>query len=304
MVSTAQGRIIRGTISTLVAVATALLMIAGCTLGPAEPKAHHTSRPSAPELSSPSAPGAAEFPDASSTGVPPGTVLRPTGSLTVTQDGAVIDSVAVTGVISVEADNVTVRRTLVNSTGRYPIRVTNGHGGLLVEDAEIDGQGVGKGAVCCSNYRVLRVDIHDVFEGPRLGDNTAIEDSYVHHLLHCSDCHVDALQTDVGSNVVIRGNNIQAYNPQTGRQNNAAYQFGSPRDRQDEILVEGNLLNGGNYTVNGGGGKSRDAEAVFRDNRFGREFRYGPVANFGPRVSFDSSNVWNDTGAPIVSPTN
>lgn len=241
------------------------------------------------------------FPDASNTGVPANTVLRESGSITIRQDGAVLDALHVTGTVKVAADNVTIRKSLVDNTGLYPIRLVGGHRNLVIEDTEINGNGKGSSAVCCDNFTLRRVNIHDVFEGPRLNGNVMILDSYVHHLLRCEWCHIDCVQTTGGSNIVVRGNNLQAYNPDIKYLANAAYQIGTSQGSAEGILVENNLLNGGNFTLNAGGGRVMDgAEAVFRGNRFGRDFRYGPVTNIGPRSNFDDSNVWNDTGLPVL----
>ncbi|MDQ4034005.1 MAG: carbohydrate-binding protein, partial [Actinomycetota bacterium] len=199
------------------------------------------------------------FPDSSTTGVPKSVELAPSGSLTVSEDGAVVESRKITGTVTVKANDVVIRKTLIESDGLYAIKIMPGYRNLVVEDTEIDGGGVGSAAVCCSNYSLLRVDIHDVTEGPRLGSNTAVEDSYIHHLHRCDSCHIDALQTTGGTDITIRRNNLQAYNPTTGYLMNAAYQFGTTQGPVTDVLVEDNFMNGGNYTVNGGGGGTSDA---------------------------------------------
>lgn len=293
----------RGGSITAVAVAVAVVASAlvSCTPVAREPAVPDPAAAGQPAGSAvvPAAPPVPVFPDESTTGVPDATVLRPIDSIRITEDGFVLDSVHVNGSISVEADDVVIRRTRVDNNGLYAIRMGESHRNLLVEDSEIDGNGEGAAAVCCSDFTLRRVDIHHVFEGPRVNGDVVIVDSYIHHLLRCEDCHIDALQTTAGSNIEITGNNLQAYNPETGDQANAAYQFGSTQGAVDDVSVKGNLLNGGSYTVNGGGGGTSDSAVTFRDNRFGRDFRYGPVANLGPQVEFDSSNVWHDTGEPL-----
>src|SRR6202012_4821296 len=53
------------------------------------------------------------YPDPSNTGVPPGIALAPSGSLSITQPGAVAPGLQVTGTIQVLADNVTIENTRV-----------------------------------------------------------------------------------------------------------------------------------------------------------------------------------------------
>ncbi len=246
------------------------------------------------------APGTRGFPSASTTGVPSGTKLSPSGGMTVTSDGAVIDSKLISGGVVVKANNVTIRNSLIRTSSHYAIKLASGYSGLVVQDTEIDGLGASGPAVVGSGYTLRRMNIHNITEGPRLGSNTTVESSYIHHLVRCSGCHIDALQSTGGSNIVIRGNNLQAYNPDTKDPVNAAYQFGEEFSPLRNVLVSGNLMNGGNYTVNGGGGGTTGAQVTFRDNRFQRDFRYGPIGNLFSGVSFDSSNVWDDTGAPVT----
>ena len=70
------------------------------------------------------------FPNASNTGVPAGVSLKPSGSITVTQNGAVLDGLDVSGSIRVQANNVTIKRTRIRNPGGQAITVspsTSGH---------------------------------------------------------------------------------------------------------------------------------------------------------------------------------
>ena len=248
----------------------------------------------------------ADFPDEASTGVPDGTELEDSGSLMITEDGAVVEDMDIDGTVTVAADDVTIRRSVIHGEGRYGIEVESGYDGLLVEDVEIDGEDIESAAVCCSNYTLRRVDIHDVTEGPRAGSNVTIEDSYVHHMRRCRDrsfeegCHIDAVQSTDGTDIVIRGNNLQAYNPDTGITMNAAFMFGEDLGDLRDVRFEGNLVNGGNYTINGGGSGTTEAEVEILGNYFGRDYRHAPAGNLGPNVVFDDSNVYLDTGLPVL----
>jgi hypothetical protein len=241
----------------------------------------------------------AGFPNASTTGVPAGVTLTPSGSITITQDGTVIDGLEITGTVTVNANNVTIRRTLIKNTGSIPVRV-NGKG-LVMEDSEIDGQGGGNPAVAYSNYTLLRVNIHDVAEGPRIsGGNVTIEASYIHNLLQVGSNHTDAVQSTGGSNIILRGNTIQVNNPQTGSYGNAAFQFGEEDSPIRACTVDGNLFDGGNYTINGGGGGTTGAACTFLNNQFQSDFRYGPRGNLGPNTVWDAAtNVWFGTGIAL-----
>lgn len=251
------------------------------------------------------APAPGGFPDASSTGVQSGVNLRPSGSIHVTQDGTVIDGRHVSGTITVSADNVTIRNTLIQGGGdRYPIRLTDGATNTLIEYVEVDNQGstgigifIGSSA---SHTTVRYVDIHSAEDGIRIqGDNTTIEYSFVHDLARQSGGHHDSIQIRSGDNITIRGNNLQAYVASIDDPMNAAIQIGSlvGDDRISNLLVINNLMNGGNFTINGGGRDEVDS-ARYSGNKFGRDCRYGAAGNIQHSV-WESSNVWLDNGEPV-----
>lgn len=280
-------------------VATAMPPAAGETPLPTtttapKPTTTTTAAP-APALPSGTPADSGGFPNSSTTGVKAGVSLAPSGSMTVTEPGKVIENLHIRGTVTIEADNVTIRNTLIDNTGTYPIRTTNGNTNLLVEDVEIKGNGQGNVAVYGGNYTLRRVDVHGTLDGPRVeGNNVVIEDSYVHHLHRVDGGHHDAIQIIRGVNVKIRGNNLQAYNPDTNDPMNAAIQVGSLNGPTGEVLVENNLMNGGNYTVNAG--KSEGNSFTFRNNTFGDDARFG-IYSDGPGVTW-VGNVMEGSGAP------
>jgi hypothetical protein len=230
------------------------------------------------------------FPDASTTG--PSGDLQASGSITADQDGQVIENLHVQGTITVNASNVTIRNTLVDSNDTYPIRI-QGATNLVVEDSEIDGNGVASVAILHGEYTLRRVDIHDVRDGPRIeGDNVRIEDSYIHHLTRVPDGHHDAIQIRSGVGIDIVGNTIEAWNASTGDPMNAAIQIGSLNGPLDDLTVENNYMDGGNYTINA---VKSAGTSIFRNNVFGPNARYGTLAD-GPGVTFDGSNVMQSGG--------
>ncbi|MGH3451210.1 MAG: hypothetical protein ACRDQW_10885 [Haloechinothrix sp.] len=260
------------------------------------PRSIATATPTTSPTST-SAPTASGFPNATNTGVPTGTSLTATGSLTVTRDGTVIDAKLVRGTIKVQADNVTIRRTKIENDGNYPIQLDPTNRGLLIEDTEIDGNGIAGIAVLQSHYTLRRVNIHDVIDGPRIvGDNVLIEDTYIHHLSRRRDSHNDSIQIRGGTNIVIRHNNLQAYRAETDDPMNAAIQTGSLVMPLKGVLIERNLMNGGNYTINAGGPSVENW--VARYNRFGRDCRYGVVQGLDSHDTW-IGNVWHDTGETI-----
>lgn len=244
------------------------------------------------------------WPGPGTTGVPAGTQLKSSGSLSITTAGAVISGLNINGCVDVKASNVTIKRSKINcSSGLYAVRTYDNVRSLVVEDVEIDGGGQTSAAVCCGNYTLRRVNVHSTIDGPRLGSNTTIVDSWVHHLSRVSGSHNDALQTTGASNIVVRHNRLEPYNPSTGDPFNAALMIGSTTGPEVRNLsFEDNFCNGGNYTI----GIRDDLNAsgiVIRRNTFGTNYRYGVVARWNhPGISWEtSSNVFLSSGKPVAT---
>ena len=231
---------------------------------------------------------------ADNTGVPTGVALRASAGLTITRAGTVIDGLHIRGRVVVKADNVTIRRTIIDSTAIYPVQQDSSNRGLVVEDSEIDGNGKASVAILKGNYTLRRVDIHSVKDGPRIeGDNVLIEDSWIHDLTRVKGGHHDTIQIRKGINIILRGNSLTAN--KSGDPMNAAIQIGSALGTVpiSGLLVEDNFLDGGNYTINGG--SSWVTKATYRNNRFGRNYRYGVKTNLGGGSTWESSNVFDDS---------
>lgn len=262
------------------------------------PEPTESEEPTQEPAPEPSAPSFSGFPDASNTGVPAGVSLRSSGSLTITTPGTVIDGLDVNGSIDVQADNVTIRNSRVSTgSARYPIRVHPGVTGVLIEHVEVSNEGGdGKGIYFNSGSGTVRYsNIHSAEDGIFItADNVTVEYNYVHTLMRNAGAHPDAIQIRGGDNVTIRGNNLQAIHPQTGV-SNAAIQIGSlVGDTITNFRVTDNLMNGGRFTINGGGRGEVDS-AVYSGNQFGRDHQYGVAGNIENSV-WDASNVYADNG--------
>lgn len=232
-------------------------------------------------------------PNATNTGVPSGVSLTSSGSITVTTNGAVIDARHITGSITVKANNVTIKRSKISSSSYYPIRLYSGYSGLLVEDVEIAGNGCSAGIVF-GGYTARRVHVYGCADGLKAGNNTTIENSYIHDLYKTSTSHNDGIQSPGGSNIVIRNNNIAHRKQQT-----SAILLQTDNAPIDNVLIEGNWLDGGNFVVysrnHKGGGDPTNVRII--NNRFGRNYVYGLFSIDG--MVKKSGNVWDDTGEPI-----
>lgn len=246
----------------------------------------------------------ARWPDQTNTGVPDGVTLRDSGSVEVKEDGAVIDGLHIRGELTISANDVVVRNTIVETnTDLYAVLITNGVTGVVLENIEVNNlDGAGINVYFQGGSGVLRAaDIRAGVDGVRIeADDVVVEDSYIHHLHRQPDGHHDTIQIRKGDNVTLRRNNLQAYNPETKDPMNSALQIGSlvGDDQISNLLVEGNLMNGGTYTISGGGRGEVDS-AVYRGNQFGRDYMYGTHGGL-ENSTWDSSNVWKDTGQPVT----
>jgi hypothetical protein len=237
------------------------------------------------------------FADASSTGVPAGTKLRPSGDLTVSTAGTVVDGLDVRGTIQVEADNVTIRRTRIRGDDIYVIRIDQHARGTVIEDVEIDGSSLrGVNGIYGPFKRVSRVNIHHVENGvtPAFRGNSLIEDSYIHDLAGAADAHFDGVQIDGGlHDITIRRNTI-VVPAQT-----AAVMIDNYWGPVSNIVITGNRLSGGSYCIYSDGGFRPDPITGVRitDNRLGG-WTWGPWA-FKNNDPARSGNVHDVTGERI-----
>jgi hypothetical protein len=213
-----------------------------------------TSTPTPTATAPAPAPSSGGFPDASNTGVPAGTTLTPSGTLTVNVAGAVIDSRDVTGQVVVNAPNVTIRNSRVRSNAMYAVESNST--GLLVEDSEIVNLpqaghpnchiGIGN-----SNYTVLRTDISGCENGIGVDGNITMQDSYVHDLdtvgpswvFGDSGPHTDGVQISAGAtDITLRHNTIDPTPGEDGA--TSAIIMATSGTPNSDVHVEDNYIDG------------------------------------------------------------
>ncbi|WP_066942306.1 hypothetical protein [Microtetraspora fusca] len=312
-------RPVRGGATAWIAAVSALLpLVSGCRANPpGDPSAatptgvHASGRPGhrpTPTVRTPTPPAPARaWPGPDDTGVPPGVRLRPSTSFTVTRDGMVVDGLEVTGSITVEADNVTIRNTRVRGVSDYwGILQRKGHTGLTVEDSEVFGNGRRRTQFGILNQGVMitvrRVEIHTISKGVST-DQGLVEDSYLHDPKYYSGDHTDMIMSNgpavEGTELIIRHNTIVNTLDQTGAVS-LFQDFGVVRN----VTVQDNLLAGGGWTLYAGaGGKGASSNVKIVDNVFSRRvWRNGGSA--GPVAYWDAhgrgnvwrGNTWEDGG--------
>ena len=183
------------------------------------------------------------------TGVPAGTTLRASGSITVTTAGTVIDGLDVSGNIYVAASNVTIKRTRVRGAAYALIQIKAGMTGVRIEDVELDGLGTAGQSNSCGvqgTATVLRANIHSVENGLVPESGSVLQGNYIHHLSAPGSPHYDGIQLDGGQNsVLIENNTVDLLEwSQT-----AAVMIDNYFGPTSNITVRRNILKGGGYTV-------------------------------------------------------
>ena len=235
------------------------------------------------------------WPTGANTGVPAGTTLRPSGSITVTTPGAVIDSLLVTGTITVLANNVTIMRTKVVGDGIF--NGDDAYSGTKIIDTEIDGQkrsGYTRG-ISYSDYSCVRCNIHGVGQGIAASNNVELRDSWIHDLIGEGDpanggSHNEAVLSNGGTNITVVNNRLDSGSgPQFSSSLSLYGDFAPVRD----VLVQGNLFNGGGYCVYAGSAPGKPYPVAFNtrfiDNSFGRSV-FAKCGYYGPATAYQAVN--------------
>jgi len=242
-------------------------------------------------------PSACGLPDASNTGVPPGTKLTVvSGDLEVNQAGTVVSGKDIRGCVTVDAPNVTIRDSKITCTGYYGIGSFTGAysgGRLRIEDVEVDCQDHNTTAVGSYNVTALRMNIHGCENGFDIDNTFTVQDTYIHDLYEGATGHADGIQLPGGSNITITHNTI--FDP------GGTSAIISNPDQNSDVLVQSNLMAGGAYTLY----CPRDSSTNYRviGNRVSTVFsskggEFGPWTDCG-KVAVNSGNVWDNTLAPL-----
>ncbi len=185
------------------------------------------------------------YPDATNTGVPAGVTLTPSGDLIINTPGVVIKNLDIKGQVIINAPNVTLLNCKITSDAFTVVLVKPGITGAVIQNCDIDGLGSG-GQGIAGQGTFIANNIHDCADGIDVrGDNTVIQDNFIHDMRGTADSHLDGIQADGGfSNLVIRHNTVINEEGQT-----AALMLDNYWGPIDNVVIDNNLLIGGGYTV-------------------------------------------------------
>lgn len=239
------------------------------------------------------------WPDATNTGVPAGVTLTASGDVIIDKPGTVISGLDIRGSVYINADNVTVENCKITSGGWAVVKVKSGVTGAVVQDCTIDGtghspDGTGNEGIL-GQGTFLRNNISNVENGITIvGNNSVIQDNYIHDLNAGGSPHYDGIQIDGGvSNIEISHNTIINQRGWTSAIMIDNY-FGSVSN----VAVNNNLLVGGAYTVYSDGtlGSSPISGVSFTNNHIGG-------GAYGPAMIRNSNPVYTgnvDDGATLA----
>lgn len=207
---------------------------------------------------------------AAAIGIPEGTETVPyNGPQNITTNNLVLDGYHFDEGIQISASNVTIRNSLIETGGRdYGIRVaTDPAIDHTFQDIDIVGMGTGtlecQYGVGFAHYTADGVDVSNCEDAFKIQKGT-ITGSLCRDLIPGGGNHADCVQISNGPGPVTATGNF-FFAP--FRQSNATFQICNDNALVpitiDNVLIEGNVLSGGNVLVNGCVGTG---EVVIRNN--------------------------------------
>jgi hypothetical protein len=197
------------------------------------------------------------WPGPATTGVPAGTTLTPSGNLTISTAGTVINARDISGSIVVNAPNVTIRNSKIRGNAMWMIE--NNSTGLLIEDTEIINERVSgnncHNGIGSDNFTLHRVEITGCENGMNIDNpgNITLTDSYIHDLditgpsyVWGNTPHTDGIQVgEAASNLIIRHNWISPQDSGTPESTSGMIMYtGTTGTPNSSVWIENNYING------------------------------------------------------------
>jgi hypothetical protein len=207
------------------------------------------------------------YPTIGTTGVPANVVLATyTGSLSITTPGTVIDGKAINGCLRIATTGVVIRNSKITCLaggwfgGIYGDDAPATGTPLRIERVEITCVDGHRNGVWAHNFIATGLYIHDCENGFEVNSNSTIQDSYIAAREGDSSAHGDDIQSQGGSNVVIRHNTFGGLNPITSS-------IITNPTQNSHWLIENNFLSAGAFTLYCPEDPSQ-GDFVVRNNRF------------------------------------
>jgi hypothetical protein len=227
--------------------------------------------------------------------------------LTVTTAGTVISGLKISGSLTIDADNVTVKDTevAIASSAGPAIQIRPGITGTVIEDSTVHGLGTGTDSVeyaiqntSDDSAQALRDYFYNCTEcyagGGTLKDSYAIVNVTVSGA-HYEDVYyggaAGSLTLDHDTLLNAQGQTAAAYtNPDFGPVTN--------------VTITDSLLAGGGYTIYGG--TNTATNVAITNNRFSTIYYpnggyWGPLAYYNPQGTGNTwtGNIWDNTDTTV-----
>jgi hypothetical protein len=253
------------------------------------------------------------WPDASNTGVPAGTVLTPSGGMTITTAGTVIDARDISGPVIVDAPNVTIRNSRIRGNAFMLVR-SNGTG-LVVEDSElinepVAGQPNCHNAIGFGGYTVRRSEFTGCENAADMGGgNVTFVDNYVHDLdtvgpsyvFGNAGPHTDGVQVGEGAqNLLIRHNWISPQDEGTPQSTSAIIMYTGGGTPNSNVWIEDNFLDGSRASYALYAPRRQTHDVYINRNRMLKGFGYTGCVRLGVTVTEFNDNRDAITNAGIA----
>jgi hypothetical protein len=236
-----------------------------------------------------------------------------TGDVTVTTSGAVIADEWIDGCVAVDANNVTIKDSLIHtqdgcsggdhSTAASALNDGSGSSvtGLVIEDTEVDGMnGVGDAyGVSGDNYVCLRCNVHGFAKNLAAGNAVRIQDSYSHDLTIHDECvHSSPVYADSGTNVTVEHSYLIATGTSSGCVT-AAFMNGGSYGPPSTDTIDHSFLDGESGADMLGACGSTDIHVT--DNAFSRNNGYGGTDYVHGFNDSDAGNAWSGNYVPELA---
>jgi hypothetical protein len=234
--------------------------------------------------------------------VPAGTALTVhNGDLTVTQAGAVIDSLDIHGYLRIKAANVTVKNTIVRGasglTGSMALIQTSSPGVRIIDSELVAAYPTwGIDGIVGNNFTLTRVNIHGVVDSVKLtGGNVLVQDSWLHDNLYYAttpsghDTHNDNVQIQAGSNITVRNSTLSSTK-------NSAMMITQDAGAVSNVTFTGNHADNGACTINIAEKSYGPVHGLtITNNTFGTGTKYPYCAILAPTTTSTISTITGNT---------
>lgn len=219
------------------------------------------------------------------------------GKWTVTEDGAVIDSVHHYGTMVIEADNVTIKNSIICGGNSSPLIIQNSGQNLVVENSIVRGEWLSDGTKACTaslgygNYTLLRSELTACADGVKTSGVIDIRYNWFHD--NFTDRGGDGSGTHNDTVQQVNGNS-----PSFVFEGNSAYQDPCTSNRHFQMAPSGGAYSAFNMRINNnffygimGLNFSREFTApggVISNNTFAGSWASGP---FNSGLLYSGGNV-------------